>query len=135
MHLLGCRYEDGRPEAAAEMRRERMTRTTLGQSMNQTCRQAFGEHDEDVALVMSAVGEAKAGHSGVLPHQHSQVEIEELFPAMPIIDLKDFNIGEDYVAEAQRFDVENLGDVIAEEIMERSRREGRRRHTDSMLCC
>ncbi len=54
---------------------------------------------------------------------------------MPIIDLKDFNIGEDYVAEAQRFDVENLGDVIAEEIMERSRREGRRRYSDSTLCC
>ena len=80
------------------------------------------------------MGEAKAGHSGLLPHQHSQDEIEEFFPAMPIIDLKDFNIGEDYVAEAQRFDVENLGDVIAEEIMERSRREGRRRYIDSMLC-
>ena len=134
VRLIGCRYEDGRPEAAPEMRRERMTRATLGKS-TQTCTQAFGEHDEDVALVMNTVGEAHAGHSGLLQHQHSEQEIANFFPAMPVIDPKDLGIGEDYVVEAQRFDVENLGDVIAEEIMERSRTEGRRRYSDSTLCC
>ena len=134
VRLIGCRYEEGRPEAAPEMRRERMTRATLGKSM-QTCTQAFGEHDEDVALVMETVGEAKAARSGLLPHQHSEEEILEFFPAMPSIDAKDLCIGEDYVEEAQRFDVENLGDVIAEEIMAKSRTEGRRRYSDSKLCC
>ena len=54
--LLGCRYEAGRPAAAPAMRRERMTHATLGQAMGQSCQEAFGEHDEDVACVMTAVG-------------------------------------------------------------------------------
>ncbi len=127
VRLIGCRYEDGRPEAAPELRRERMTRTTLGQSM-QTCAQAFGEHDHDTAMVMELVGEAKCARAGLLPHQHSATEISELFPAMPVLDASDLGVGEDYVAEAERFDVEKVGDAIAEGIMERSRTVGRRRH-------
>jgi len=139
VRLLGCRYEDGRPKAAPELRRERMTKATLGRSM-QTCTQAFGEHDESTAMVMNLVGEAEYGYEELLPHQHSDEEIVKLFPAMPILEAGELGVGEDYIAEAERFDVEKVGDAIAEGIMEQSRAEGRRRHgrhgcADSLLCC
>ncbi len=132
--LLGCRYEAGRPAAAPAMRRERMTCTTLGQAMGQTCREAFGEHDEDVACVMSALGEADSCRPGLLPHQHDPDEVDRLFPTMVPIRSEDLKIGEDYMDPSQRLDVEEMGETIATEIAERSRREGRRRRMAETSC-
>jgi hypothetical protein len=132
--LLGCRYEEGRPAAAPAMRRERMTQTTLGQAMNQSCQEAFGEHDEDVAYVMTTVGEAESCRTGLLPHQHDPDEIETLFPTMVPISPEDLKIGEDYVHPTQRADVEEMGDTIAADIAERSRREGRRKRMFDTSC-
>ena len=132
--LLGCRFEAGRPAAAPALRRERMTSTTLGQAMSPTCQGAFGEHDEDVAWVMSAVGEAEFSRPGLLPHQHGADEIPKMFPMMVPISSEDLKIGEDYIDPSQRQDVEDMGETIASEIAERSRREGRRRRMPETSC-
>ena len=104
-----------------------MTHTTLGQAMGATCRQALGEHDEGVAHVMSCVGEALAARPRLLPHQHESHELEQMFPTMPLLDEDQPGIGEDFVDDMQRFDVEDMGEHIAMDLADRARREGRRR--------
>jgi len=133
--LLGCRFEAGRPAAAPALRRERMTVTTLGQAMSPSCRDAFGEHDADVELVMAAVGEAEPGRPWLLPHQHTDGEIDQWFPKMVPLRSEELKIGEDYVDPVHCRDVEAMGESIAHEIMEQSRTEGRRRRMPNLTQC
>jgi len=136
--LLGCRFDSGRPDASPEMRRERLTQTTLGQAMGETtttCRQAFdGEFDEGVELVMQCVGEAGTAKQGVLPHLHTADEITRLFPSMPLLEEDSEFIGPDFLAPGARTDVEDRGEEIAEQILIRARREGRRRKVSTDPC-
>ena len=112
-----------------------MTATTLGQAMSPNCQSAFGEHDEDVDFIMAAVGEAEPARAGLLPHQHSDDEIEQWFPKMVPLRAEDLKVGEDYVDPVHRQDVEAMGETIASEIVERSRTEGRRKRMDDLACC
>jgi hypothetical protein len=144
VRLLGCRFDSGRPDASPEMRRERLTQQTLGQAMGETartttatttCRRAFdGEYDEDVDYVMQCIGEAGTAREGVLPHLHSHDEIERLFPGMPLLGDDDDLVGLDYRAPGDRTDVEDYGEVLAEEILRRARQEGRRRKVSTTPC-
>ena len=113
-----------------------MTAATLGQAMSPSCRDAFGEHDADVDLIMAAVGEAEPGRPGLLPHQHTDGEIERWFPKMVPLRSEELKVGEDYVDPVHRQDVEVMGESIAHEIVEQSRVEGRRRRmSDLTHCC
>ena len=131
VRLLGCRFSNGRPDASPEMRRERMGHATLGQVMAEarpSCRQAFnGEEDDAVSYVMACIGEALAPRPGLLPHLHDADEIETRFPTMPLLDENHEFIGKDFLLPAVNVDVEAAGDRIASDIMERARREGRKR--------
>ena len=136
--LLGCRFDTGRPDASPDMRRERLTQSTLGQAMGEssvTCRQAFGgEHDEGVEFVMRCVGEAGDARRGVLPHLHSEAEIAKIFPSMPLLEESSEYIGADFLAPGTRTDVEDRGEELAEQILERARREGRKRKVSTEPC-
>ena len=138
VNLLGCRFDSGRAESAPAMRRGRLTKTTLAQAMgesNTTCKRAFGgDHDEGVAYVMSCIGEAGTARNDVLPHQHHQDEIDATFPDMPLLDESHAFVGEDFILPTHNMAVEDKGEVIAEEILERARREGRRRRVSGDPC-
>ena len=131
VQLLGCRFSEGRPGASPEMRRERMAQATLGQAMAEfrpTCKQAFGgEDDEAVSYVMACIGEALAPQPGLLPHMRAEDEITRRFPTMPLLDEEHDLIGKDFILPNHNADVERSGDQIAEEILVRARREGRKR--------
>ena len=120
------------------MRRERLIQSTLGLAMGEcsvTCRQAFGgEHDEGVEFVMRCVGEAGDARRGVLPHLHSETEIAKIFPSMPLLEESSDYIGADFLAPGTRTDVEDRGEEIAEQILERARREGRKRRVSAEPC-
>ena len=105
-----------------------MTATTLGQAMAPDSQSAFGEQDEDVDMVMLTLGEAERAREGVLPHLHSNEEIEQYFPKLVPLSADELKIGEDYIDSRECTDVEAMGESIATEILERSRTEGRRRH-------
>jgi len=93
-----------------------------------SCRQAFnGEEDDAVSYVMACIGEALAPRPGLLPHLHDADEIETRFPTMPLLDENHEFIGKDFLLPAVNVDVEAAGDRIASDIMERARREGRKR--------
>ena len=136
--LLGCRYDAGRPDASPDLRRERLTHSTLGQAMGEcstSCREAFGgEYDEGVEYVMGCVGEAGDARRGVLPHLHTEAEIDDLFPSMPLLGEDSEFIGPDFLTPGTRTDVEDHGEEIAERILEKARREGRRRKTSVEPC-
>jgi hypothetical protein len=128
--LLGCRFDQGRPDAAPAMRRERMTQTTLGQAMGEKsrkCSDAFdGISDEEVDYIMACVSDAGQARPGLLPHQHDVEDINTRFPKMPTRDADDQHDYNDH-DEQQRGAVEHMGDVIAEEIITKAREQGRRR--------
>jgi len=113
------------------MRRERMSQTTLGEAMKEfrpTCKQAFdGEDDDAISYVMSCIGEALAPRPGLLPHMHTDEEIERRFPTMPLLSEDHDLIGHDYILPSHNVDVERTGAKLAGEILERARREGRKR--------
>jgi len=102
--------------------------------MSPSCRSAFGEHDDDVELVMAAVGEAEPGRTGLLPHLHTNDEINQYFPKMIPLSAEDLRVGEDYMNPVDRQDVELMGETIANEIVQQSRVEGRRRRMADLTC-
>jgi hypothetical protein len=100
-----------------------------------SCREAFGgEYDEGVEYVMGCVGEAGDARRGVLPHLHTEAEIDDLFPSMPLLGEDSEFIGPDFLTPGTRTDVEDHVEEIAERILEKARREGRRRKTSVEPC-
>ena len=78
-------------------------------------------------LFRSCIGEALAPRPGLLPHLHAEDEIAERFPTMPLLDEAHELIGKDFLLPNTNADVEAAGERIASEILERARREGRKR--------
>ena len=133
VRLLGCRFEQGRPDAAPAMRRERLTQTTLAQAMGEKavkCKDAFdGVYDEDVEYIMACVADAHGARPGLLPHQHDGDDLERRFPVMPTIEGPDDCELPDYEGNHHRGHdaVEKNGEAIAEEVIAEARNEGRKR--------
>ena len=83
---------------------------------------------------MQCIGEAGTAKPGVLPHLHTADEITRLFPSMPLLEEESDFVGPDYLAPGERTDVEDHGETIAEEILRRARREGRKRKVSTNPC-
>ena len=83
---------------------------------------------------MQCVGEAGTAKQGVLPHLRTADEITRLFPSMPLLEEDSEFIGSDFLAPGARTDVEDRGEEIAEQILIRARREGRRRKVSTDPC-
>ena len=68
--------------------------------------------DEDVECALLA--EAREVRPGLLPHQHSDDDINARFRTMPLLEGSDGHDLSDYDGGHSNRDVEHAGDVIAE---------------------
>jgi len=146
LNLLGCHYVDGRASCAPALRRDRLTKTTLREALDNNIepmfplkgrpeatmvRDSFGVEDDELQSIIEGIGDAPYTPTGLLPHQVRGYD--GLYPQLrPLegdaeLDLPDF-----MDAKIDGEFLERIGNQIARQIAKDAQENGCRRHPKAM---